>query len=172
MENKRNFFITIALSILILTLWQVFYLGPKTEAQREQARIEEQQRQAQQAAQSSQAGNSAGDTPQAPAASGTIPGHGDVAAAGGALSREAAIAQTQRVQIDTPSLRGSINLTGARLDDLFLKNYHETVDDNSPNIELLAPSALKQGYFVELGFTGHADLYQREEHHLQARHLG
>ncbi len=49
MENKRNFFITIALSILILTLWQVFYLGPKTEAQREQARIEEQQRQAQQA---------------------------------------------------------------------------------------------------------------------------
>ncbi|WEK15907.1 MAG: membrane protein insertase YidC [Candidatus Ochrobactrum gambitense] len=154
MENKRNFFITIALSILILTLWQVFYLGPKTEAQREQARIEEQQRQAQQAAQTSQAGNGAGDTPQTPAASGTIPGHGDVAAAGGALTREAAIAQTQRVQIDTPSLRGSINLTGARLDDLFLKNYHETVDDNSPNIELLAPSPLKQGYFVELGFTG------------------
>ena len=52
MENNRNFFITIALSILVLTLWQVFYLGPKTEAQREQTRIEEQQRQTQQATQS------------------------------------------------------------------------------------------------------------------------
>ncbi|MGU3399533.1 membrane protein insertase YidC [Brucellaceae bacterium D45D] len=150
MEKNRNFFITIALSILILTLWQVFYLGPKTQqAQQEQARIEQQQRQAQQATQGSQ--NS--DTPQSPAASGNIPGQSD-GVAGATLSREAAVAQTQRIDIDTPSLRGSINLTGARLDDLFLKNYHETVDDKSPNIELLAPSALKQGYFVELGFTG------------------
>src|SRR5690606_30492386 len=118
MENNRNFFITIALSILVLTLWQVFYLGPKTEAQREQARIEEPQQQNQQQAQ----GGQNGDTPQVPATSGNIPGQSDVAAAGGTLTREAAIAQTGRIEIDTPSLRGSINLTGARLDDLFLKN--------------------------------------------------
>ncbi|MDR6430315.1 membrane protein insertase YidC [Brucella pseudogrignonensis] len=153
MENNRNFFITIALSILVLTLWQVFYLGPKTEAQREQTRIEEQQRQAQQATQSGQ-GSAQGDTPQMPGTSGAIPGQHDGAAAGGTLTREAAVAQSQRVDIDTVSLRGSINLTGARLDDLYLKKYHETVDDKSPEIELLAPSALKQGYFVELGFTG------------------
>lgn len=150
MENNRNFFITIALSILVLTLWQVFYLGPKTEAQREQTRIEEQQRQTQQAAQS----GTAGDTPQLPnAASGTVPGHSDGAVAG-TLTREAAVAQSQRVDIDTPSLRGSINLTGARLDDLYLKKYRETVNPTSPEIELLAPSGLRQGYFVELGFTG------------------
>ena len=29
MENNRNFFITIALSVLILTLWQVFYMNPR-----------------------------------------------------------------------------------------------------------------------------------------------
>ena len=40
MENNRNFFITIALSVLILTLWQVFYMNPRIEAQREAARIE------------------------------------------------------------------------------------------------------------------------------------
>ncbi len=103
MENNRNFFITIALSILVLTLWQVFYLGPKTEAQREQARIEEQQA-AQQQAQTGQAtGQTGGDTPQTPATPGAIPGHGDVAAAGGTLTREAAVAQTQRIDIDTPS---------------------------------------------------------------------
>ena len=33
------------------------------------------------------------------------------------------------IQIDTPTVSGSINLKGARLDDLRLKEYHETVDD-------------------------------------------
>lgn len=157
MENNRNFFITIALSILILTLWQVFYMGPKSEAQREQARIEEQQRQAQTAAQQGNAANtSSTDTPQMQQSAGTIPGQvpGADNVTAGSLSREAALGQSRRVTIETPALRGSINLTGARLDDLFLNNYHETVDNKSPNIELLAPSALHQGYFVELGFAG------------------
>ena len=33
MENNRNFFITIALSVLILALWQYFYVLPRSEAQ-------------------------------------------------------------------------------------------------------------------------------------------
>ncbi|MFC4624376.1 membrane protein insertase YidC [Daeguia caeni] len=153
MENNRKFFLAIALSILILTLWQVFYLGPKTQAQQEQARIEEQLRQTQQANAQTAGAN---DTPQMPASSGTIPGQSEGGAIAGSLTREAATAQTPRVEIDTPSLRGSINLVGARLDDLYLKKYHETIDPKSPNIELLAPSSLKQGYFVELGFAGNA----------------
>src|SRR5690349_2931136 len=43
MQNNRNFFITIILSVLILTLWQVFYMNPRIEAQREAARIEAEQ---------------------------------------------------------------------------------------------------------------------------------
>ena len=35
MENNRNFFITIALSVVILTLWQVFYMNPRIEAQQQ-----------------------------------------------------------------------------------------------------------------------------------------
>ena len=42
MENNRNFFITIALSVLILAGWQYFYMGPKMEAQRQAAQIEAQ----------------------------------------------------------------------------------------------------------------------------------
>ena len=38
MENNRNFFITIALSVLILTLWQVFYMNPRIEGERELGR--------------------------------------------------------------------------------------------------------------------------------------
>ena len=72
----------------------------------------------------------------------------------GAETRDAAIAASQRVKIDTPSLSGSINLTGARIDDIRLKRYHVTVDDNSPTIELLNPSGLPNGYFAEIGFVG------------------
>ncbi|MBZ9656617.1 membrane protein insertase YidC [Phyllobacterium lublinensis] len=160
METNRNFFITIALSIVILTLWQVFYMNPKIEAQREQAQIEAT-RQGQTrvdgqpiapAGTAEGAGNLPSSTPATPGAN--IPGQSQDAAQAGSLTRAAALGQSGRVKIDTPSLRGSINLTAARLDDLQLKEYHETVDNNSPNIELLSPAQLADGYFAEIGFTG------------------
>jgi len=54
-------------------------------------------------------------------------------------SRQAALAEQPRVMINTPRLHGSIDLQGARLDDLTLANYHETVDPKSPEVELLSP---------------------------------
>src|SRR5882724_4543753 len=116
MENNRNFFITIALSVLILALWQYFYVLPRSEQQREAARIEEQraaeQKKAAEASNPGAAGTLA-PTP-APGAIPNAPGGEAVTPAG----REQALAATGRVKIDTPSLQGSINLTGARLDDL------------------------------------------------------
>jgi YidC/Oxa1 family membrane protein insertase len=151
MENNRNFFITIALSVLILTLWQVFYMNPRMEQQREQARIEQQRVEAQKKEAGGGANSGSAGTP-APAA-GAIPNApgGDTVTA---ASRDQAVAATKRVKIETPSLEGSINLTGARLDDLRLKHYNETVDKNSPEIQLLNPQALPTGYFAEIGFVG------------------
>src|SRR5262245_50339236 len=155
MENNRNFFITIVLSVLILTLWQVFYMNPRIEAERkaheiEAGRVEEKG--------GTPAKPAEPGTPPSTTAPGTVPG---TAAAVTEASREAALAATQRVKIDTPSLAGSISLTGGRLDDLSLKRYHLTVDDNSPIIELLspfnapAPSGANEEVgrqFVELGY--------------------
>ncbi|MDX8442329.1 membrane protein insertase YidC [Mesorhizobium australafricanum] len=150
MENNRNFFITIALSVLILTLWQVFYMNPKMEQQREQARIEQQRVEAQKKeAQGTNPGAAATPAPT-PGAIPTAPGGETITVE----SRDKAVAATKRVKIDTPSLEGSINLTGARLDDLKLKHYTETVDKNSPEIQLLNPQALPTGYFAEIGFVG------------------
>ncbi|MER9614082.1 membrane protein insertase YidC [Mesorhizobium sp. M0207] len=149
MENNRNFFITIALSVLILALWQYFYVMPRSEMQREAARIEEQRvAEQKKAAQGTSPG--ASETPVQPGAIPNAPGGNAVTPAG----REQAIASTRRVKIDTPSLEGSINLTGARLDDLKLKHYTETVDKNSPKIALLNPESLPNGYFAEIGFVG------------------
>ncbi|MCX7303493.1 MAG: membrane protein insertase YidC [Hyphomicrobiales bacterium] len=153
MENNRNFFITIALSVLILTLWQVFYMNPKIEGQRQTARIEQERLAAEQKV-NPQDPAPAGAAPAAPA--GAVPG----APGGtpGAANRDSAVAASQRVKIDTPSLTGSINLTGARLDDVRLKRYHVTVNDSSPTIELLNPQSLPNGYFAEIGFVGAAEV--------------
>jgi YidC/Oxa1 family membrane protein insertase len=157
MENNRNFFITIALSVLILTLWQVFYMGPRVEAQREAARIEAERVEAEKKA-AAPATQGEGAALQAPAAPGAVPEASGIPGADGATaaSREAAIAATPRVKIDTPSLSGSINLKGARIDDVRLKDYRLTVEKDSPIIELLNPSALPNGQYAEIGFVGDA----------------
>ena len=64
-----------------------------------------------------------------------------------ALSRDEALqVQSARVKIETPKLHGSINLTGALLDDLTLADYHETVNPQSAEIKLLSPLNSKEGY--------------------------
>jgi YidC/Oxa1 family membrane protein insertase len=149
MENNRNFYITIVLSVLILGLWQYFYVLPRSEQQREAARIEEQRAAEQKKA--AEAANPGGTT--APAAPGAIPNApGTYVTTPEGRAQE--VAKTARVNIDTPSLSGSINLTGARLDDLKLKHYTETVDKTSPQIQLLNPQALPTGYYAEIGFVG------------------
>ena len=53
-----------------------------------------------------------------------------------AVDRDTAIAAAPRVKIDTPRLSGSISLKGARIDDLSLVQFRETVDPPSPAIVL------------------------------------
>jgi len=155
-DNNRNLFITIALSVVILTAWQVLFMNPRIEAQREAARIE-QERVAQQTTPATPGVTTqpgAAPLPGATTAPGAVPGQ---VAAQTAATRDGALAATQRVVIDTPSLSGSINLTGARLDDIKLKDYRLTVEPNSPEIELLSPSSLPNGQFAEIGFVAGAD---------------
>ncbi|OJF90474.1 membrane protein insertase YidC [Pararhizobium antarcticum] len=142
MEKNRNYFVAIALSVLILIAWQFLYVNPKIEKDRLAAEAQQAQTQA---AGSGTAASQA--TPgQALPANGAVPGASE--------NRDQAIAKSARVAIDTPALSGSINLTGARFDDLKLKEYHETVDDKSPLITLFSPADTAQGYFTELGYIG------------------
>ncbi|AKI02433.1 membrane protein insertase, YidC/Oxa1 family, N-terminal domain [Hoeflea sp. IMCC20628] len=151
METNRNYFVAILMSVLVLVGWQFLYVSPKIERERVAA-------EAVQAQQAAQAPATTTDSGTPGTVSGSAPG-GDVAAAvapAAGLSREQTIAQTARISIDTPSLRGSINLTGARIDDLLLNEYRETIDDSSPNITLFSPAALANGYFAEVGFIADA----------------
>ena len=60
--------------------------------------------------------------------------------------------ETSRINIDTQSLLGSINLEGLRIDDIVLKKYNETLDEESSNIRLLSPLDTKNGYEISFGW--------------------
>ena len=58
--------------------------------------------------------------------------------------RTIVLAETPRVRIDTPGLQGSINLKGARFDDLVLVRQREGLAADSPPIRLLSPAGARE----------------------------
>ena len=66
--------------------------------------------------------------------------------------KEEILNNNQRVFIETPLLKGSINLKGAILDDLTLSKYKISLDENSKNIELFLPEGTSNPYYVEIGW--------------------
>jgi len=68
--------------------------------------------------------------------------------------RAVVLRESPRVRIDTPRLQGSINLKGARIDDLTLTAYRESLAKDSPPIRLLSPGGAKDAYFAGFGWSG------------------
>jgi YidC/Oxa1 family membrane protein insertase len=78
------------------------------------------------------------------------------AAEGTAAIRDLALVlkDSPRVPIRTPKLAGSINLKGARIDDIVLPTYKETIVKDSQAIRLYSPSGTKEAYFAGFGWQG------------------
>ena len=55
------------------------------------------------------------------------------------ISLDIALREDERVQINTNNILGSINLKGLKIDDITLKNYKETLDEESDLIRVLRP---------------------------------
>jgi YidC/Oxa1 family membrane protein insertase len=68
--------------------------------------------------------------------------------------RQTVLGETPRVAIATPRLQGSINLRGAKIDDLLLLTHREGIEKNSPPVRLLSPSGAPDAYFASFGWTG------------------
>ena len=58
-----------------------------------------------------------------------------------------------RVQLNSNETSGSISLKGARIDDITLTQYRETLDADSSLINLLLKSNEKNPYFIEHGWS-------------------
>ncbi len=153
MIEHKNTILAIVLSLLVVVGWQYFIGYPQMQKQREEARLKQQeQTQVQPATAQPSAAQPATPAPQAGAP--TVPGApAAVAQQPATLTREAVIAAAPHVAIDTPRLHGSIDLKGARIDNLSLEQYRETVDPNSPPIVLFSPSGAPDAYYAEFGWV-------------------
>ena len=157
MTDQKNTILAIVLSALVLIGWQIYFGIPQMEKQKQIQQQQQAQERAQQppGAPAQQPGTTpqTGAPPQAaPGAAPQAPGL-PAAVPGQTLTREAALAASPRVHIETPSLAGSIALKGARIDDLALIKYRETVDPKSPPIVLLAPSGSPHPFYSEFGWV-------------------
>ncbi|PZW39838.1 protein translocase subunit yidC [Humitalea rosea] len=136
MDNKR-LLAAIALSIGILLLFDVY-----NRATRETPLPRLPQETAQQA------------VPATPAPLSAVPLPGGAATRAPAMASAAPAAPAAaRVVVDSPRLFGSVNLRGARLDDLVLRGYRETTEPNSPLVRMFADRDDANPYFAQWGWT-------------------
>ncbi len=151
MIENRNTILAVILSGLVLIAWQYFYNIPTMEKQRAAQQAELAQKQATNPAATPATPANPSGAPAAPtqqAGAPTTP-----ATAVPVQPRATVIAASPRVKIDTPNISGSISLTGARIDDVALVRFRETVDPKSPAIELFSPSGTKDPFYAEFGFV-------------------
>jgi YidC/Oxa1 family membrane protein insertase len=151
MVENKNLILAIALSIIIVLGFE--FLVNKPRLDRERAAQADRQA-ATQTVPAPAAPQPAPATPttSVPAAPGAPAATAPAAAA--AVDRATLIAQQPRIRIDTPEMQGSIQLKGARIDDLRLTRYRETIDPKSPAITLLTPQGAPQSYFAQFGWVG------------------
>jgi YidC/Oxa1 family membrane protein insertase len=149
--DNRNYYVAIGLSVLVVFAWNYFYAMPRLEKQRqEQAQIaavttlKEGKPAPKEGAPGSIAPQSRYSPPQGGVGPQTVEATKD---------RNAALADSPRVKIDTPHLSGSIALKGARIDDIVLKDYRETPDPKSAEIILLSPANAPTPYYAENGYV-------------------
>jgi YidC/Oxa1 family membrane protein insertase len=148
MTDNRNTIVAIILSGLVLVAWQYFYNVPQMERQRAQNQMQAELTKPSQPAPSA--------SPSTPPQAGNPPSAAPAAANAPVVNRDDAIASTPRIKIETPSLEGSISLKGARVDDLSLVKFRETVDPKSAPIVLYSPSGTATPYYAEFGWVGAA----------------
>ncbi len=134
--DTRNTVAFFVIAIILLFGYQLFVLGPQAKAQK--------------AALAKAAAEKKVAAAPKPAVPTVKPGN---------LSRVAAIAETTRVPIATkdegkPVLTGSVNLTGAQIDDLFLQQYGQTIDKGSPRVDLLRPEATSNAFYALFSWKG------------------
>jgi YidC/Oxa1 family membrane protein insertase len=147
MIEHRNTILAVVLSLIVVVGWQYFVGYPQMEKQRREALLKQQEQTQQQPSAAAPA------TPGPQAGTPPVPGAPAAASPSVGVTREALINASAHVAIDTPRLNGSIDLKGARIDNLALEQYRETIERDSPPIVLFSPSGAPDAYYAEFGWV-------------------
>ncbi len=139
MEDRRNLILAVLLTGLVLFGWPYVanYFFPQPEPTAEQI--------AAQKADKSGAGTGS---------SSDISGLNANAAPKKILTVAQALKTNARVKIVTPKLSGSINLEGAKIDDILLLTHRTELAEDSPKVRLFAPVGTKDAYYASFGWVG------------------
>lgn len=142
MDDKRNLIAAILLSVAILIGWnfvaETFFPTPeKPDVTR------------------TVAGTPGAAPAPAQGQPSALPAPGAPAAPAAQTIRpvDAVLAEGRRIPIETPAIKGSINLVGARIDDITLSKYRQTIKKDSPAVRLFAPGGTQAAYFASLGWA-------------------
>jgi len=154
MIEHKNTILAVVLSLLVIVGWQYFIGYPQMERQRQEAQLKQPAQPGGAQPGAAQPGAPAPNAaqPATPEVPGT-PKAGAPSAQTQTASREAVIASSPRIAIETPRLGGSIDLKGGRIDDLTLTQYREQTDPKSPPIVLFSPSGAPAAFYAEFGWV-------------------
>jgi YidC/Oxa1 family membrane protein insertase len=153
MIQHKNTILAIVLSLIVVVGWQYFIGYPQMEKQRHDTLVKQQEQAQVQPGTAQPATPASPATPAPLSGAPVVPGAPATSAQPLMHTREALIAASPHVAIVTPRLNGSIDLKGARIDDLSLEQYRETIDPNSPPIVLFSPSGAPGAYYAEFGWV-------------------
>ena len=129
MENQKNLILAVVFSIVVLLIFDLFYPKPKNNLENEESKIR------------SEKIISNDDTlePKITNKTAVINNKYDI--------------KEDRISFEMERIKGSINLYGATFDDVTLKNYRETIDENSKLIELLKKEGSDNPYLMRMGWA-------------------
>lgn len=120
MDDQKNFILALVLSGIVMLVYWLFFGKPIAE----QARID---------AQAERAAIEQNVTP--PPAPIIVP-------------REQAVATGERIKINSAQFSGSFNTVGSQFDDLRLKNFNQTIDDDSESVIMLTPEGSEHAALI------------------------
>ncbi|MBE1282883.1 MAG: membrane protein insertase YidC [Rhodobacteraceae bacterium] len=130
-DQNKNLILATVLSFIVILVWFVVFPPPEPEVAPETAAIE-----------------------QTDAQSGTAsaPSVADASSGEAVIAQEDA-AEAPRVEIDTARIAGSISLKGGRIDDLSLKDYRVSLEEDADIVKMLSPVGNPSAYYALYGWA-------------------
>jgi YidC/Oxa1 family membrane protein insertase len=146
MSDQKNLILAVVLSVVILMMWDFMYrqpavneLAPPTQTATGRAAHDSQSTASQAPAVSNGATGpvAPGQNAIAPITPGIVP----------------ALDNSPRLKIEAERIHGSVRLRGARIDDLILNDYRNSLEGDSENIILLSTAGTQFSYYAEFGWA-------------------
>ena len=139
MSENKNALLAIVLSVIIIMLFEVLYSGSGQDNNLESEITEDTS-----SISETEITKSAENLP--------VP---KIKKSSSGISLEGSVPKNReesvRIKINSLKLKGSINLTGMRIDDLQLVEYKTDLDENSPDVTVLFPPNDTSGFFLQTG---------------------